>query len=698
MSQSLPTVVLLGAGDERTLASVARSDLPDSVVIAAARPAMAGGGLALHTLESEGDTEAVAESWGRYRGDLAVLGAQSEVGEHWLRGLMAAADAEPDAATISVLSNNAGILTVPRRNVPFQLSATGLAPERAAAIIEGAARRLYPHVPVATPHAVLIRGAAIELIGGLNVDLEWREALADLCARATAAGLHHVVADDVYVGNRADLPSGPAAGWEGAAADLHPNLHEFVRDAGEDRFSPLSQVLLSTAITLEPLSVTVDARALVGGVSGTGVHVAELLAALSARTDLRVRALLPEQVGGAYVDSLERAPQLERVTEDQLAELARTHVAHRPWQVESLADVELLDRAGERVLITQQDLIGYRMSSVFESVERWHDYRRLTADALGLAAGTLFFSHTVAREAVAAGLVEPERAHVVPLGAESGLFAGSEEARQPAGFEPPDSFVLVIGNRFLHKNTVFALEVFRELRDSHGWDGAMVLAGADVLHGSGTALERQWMLDHPEHSARVIDLGAIGQAEKAWLLDHATGVLYPSVTEGFGLVPFEAAAAGLPCFFAPVSAMGEFFPSEAAALVPWDERASAARVAPALTAGAQREALVEAVRGAASELTWQRTGELTEQAYRAAVSTAAPSATRLTADLARAEHQYWQIRDGIPKNAWDLVDPERPLLDEELSGALVRSLRGGSVRARLGVLRRLGRRGDPDQS
>lgn len=679
MNGLLPTVVLMQdeQGDnDRTLASIARSDVP--------------AGLA--TVQGAAGTADVAAAWEQHGGDLIVLGPQSEVGRRWIDGLVGAARAVPGAATVSVLSNNAGILTVPRRNVPFQLSATGFTAERAAAIVDETARRLYPRVPVATPHAVLISASAIELVDGFDTELQWREALADFCVRATAAGLEHVVADDVYVGNRADPPAGPVAGWEGEAADRHRGLADAVREAAEDRHSALSQVLLSTAVALEPLSVTVDARSLVGGVSGTGVHVAELLVALSARQDLQVRALLPDQPGGAYAESLERAPRLQRITEGQIGESGRTHVAHRPWQVESLADVELLDRVGERVLITQQDLIGYRMSTVFASTEQWRDYRTLTAEALGLAAGTLFFSEVVAREAVAEGLVEDSRAHVVPLGAESGLFAGADEPRCPSGFQAPERFLLVIGNRFLHKNTVFALELLRELRDGHGWDGAIVLAGADVLHGSGTGLERKWMLDHPEHSSRVHDLGAIGQPEKAWLLQHAAGVVYPSVTEGFGLVPFEAAAAGLPCFFAPVSAMGELFPTEAATLVPWDAAASAERVAPALTDGSGGDQLIAAVRRVASSLTWDRTAELAEQAYRAAVQAPAPAAAKLTAELASAEHRYWQVRDQIPRHVWELVDPERPLLDEDLSGALASALGDGSLRARLGVLRRTGRR------
>ena len=61
----------------------------------------------------------------------------------------------------------------------------------------------------------------------------------------------------------------------------------------------------------------------------------------------------------------------------------------------------------------------------------------------------------------------------------------------------------------------------------------------------------------------MLDLGAVSEAEKAWLFERSALVLYPSVIEGFGLVPFEAAAHGSPCMWAPVGSLGELLPKSA---------------------------------------------------------------------------------------------------------------------------------------
>ena len=150
--------------------------------------------------------------------------------------------------------------------------------------------------------------------------------------------------------------------------------------------------------------------------NGSVVHVVELLGALAERDDVRVRALLPDpgrrrRGAGAGADAGAGASRRRRgVRSDGVA---RTHVAHRPWQVESVADMALLDRLGERTVLTHQDLIGYRTPDVFGSVDAWQDYRATTVDALGLAAMVLFFSQAAAHDAAAEDLVAPERARVV---------------------------------------------------------------------------------------------------------------------------------------------------------------------------------------------------------------------------------------------------------------------------------------------
>ena len=126
--------------------------------------------------------------------------------------------------------------------------------------------------------------------------------------------------------------------------------------------------------------------------------------------------------------------------------------------------------------------------------------------------------------------------------------------------------MLVIGNAYRHKNRPFALRVVDALVRMHGWDGAIVFAGGKPDAGSSEPDESAVIRGHPDLAGRAIDLGAVTDSERSWLYHHAALVLYPSLYEGFGLIPFEAAAAGTACAYASRSSVAEYLPPEGALL------------------------------------------------------------------------------------------------------------------------------------
>ena len=99
------------------------------------------------------------------------------------------------------------------------------------------------------------------------------------------------------------------------------------------------------------------------------------------------------------------------------------------------------------------------------------------------------------------------------------------------------------------------------------------------------------------------------------------------MVEGFGLVPFEAAAHGTPCMWAPGSSLSELLPDDAAGIVPWDEDRSAERALALIRDPDARRRNLEAIRAAAAPLTWDATAEALVELYEAtADAPAAPTA------------------------------------------------------------------------
>jgi hypothetical protein len=118
----------------------------------------------------------------------------------------------------------------------------------------------------------------------------------------------------------------------------------------------------------------------------------------------------------------------------------------------------------------------------------------------------------------------------------------------------------------------------------------------------------------------VVVLPAVTELEKVWLYGAASLVLYPTIQEGFGLVPFEAARAGVPCLFAAQTSLAEVLPREAARIVQWNARLSALEARRLIDDEAERRSHVETIVAAGERFTWAHTGELLMGVYEQALA------------------------------------------------------------------------------
>ena len=266
-------------------------------------------------------------------------------------------------------------------------------------------------------------------------------------------------------------------------------------------------------------------------------------------------------------------------------------------------DLRLLHLLGERVVVGHQDLITYRNPLYSEGVEEWQRHRRITRLALTVADRVVFFSEHAMGDAVAENLVSEQRCDVVGIGSEMDGAARAAPAG-PAGVPVDRDMLVCLGADYRHKNRPFAIELLRALRLRHGWDGCLVLAGAHVPRGSSREEERALLSTDPDLAGSVFDIGPVEEAEKRWLYERARAVVYPTLYEGFGLIPFEAAQADTPCLFAPLASLVELAGRSAATLLPWDANLSSDAVAPLLVDGPQRARHVQLLLEGSARARW----------------------------------------------------------------------------------------------
>ena len=519
------------------------------------------------------------------RADVVLLEPGCVVAAGWLDGLSRAAHASSTTATAAAAT---------QRDLDSGLELDAESFEPAAAAVMSNSPRLRPRLRDPEAACLYVCRSAIELVGWSN-DFLWR---------CLETGLVHILADDVLV-----------------LDPLPPRSRTPARDG---KRGPVTRSLGVARRAVSPLSVVIDARILYGPTTGSAVHVVEVIAGLARTREVSLTAILPDNPSEYALSRLASLPNVSLISYAEASNRANppVDVVHRPFQLTNAGDLTFLASLGERLVLTQQDLIAYHNPAYFRDAAAWEGYRQLTRLALGAIDRVVFFSASARDDSLAEELVAAERASVVRLGVDHRLLSsdGAPLPVAPAGIETLAAgaeAILCIGTDLHHKNRLFALQMLARLKDGHAWDGTLVFAGPTIRQGSSRRSEALFLDAHPGLAASVLDLGPVSEAEKTWLFRRSSLIVYPSVVEGFGLVPFEAAAHRVPCMWAPGSSLSELLPDAAAEIVPWDADESAARALVLMRDADARKRNLQAVDAAARGLTWDATAAQLLEIYKA---------------------------------------------------------------------------------
>jgi glycosyltransferase involved in cell wall biosynthesis len=360
------------------------------------------------------------------------------------------------------------------------------------------------------------------------------------------------------------------------------------------------------------ISLGIDAAWLLGGESGAQVFVFEMIREMAQRPEVSRVVFLSDR--GGVPQSLAAVPKVSGASwaEITTGRLARLDIVHRPYQPGSDVDYRRYRRVASCVALTVLDFIAYDNPAYHESGAAWQQYQQDFAEQVCLADQVFAISRYVGSR------IDRQFAHRL-VGPVRAIHLGTDHMRAPvnscgtAGVSPSlallerKRFLLVLGNDFEHKNRDFAVRVFREMA-TRGYDGMLVLAGFHLDLGSSFDHE---LANAGPYASRILRTGAVSSAEKTWLLQHAAVVLYPTSSEGFGLIPFEAAALGTPTAFVRFGSLREILPA-VSACTGWHVRLFADHVFN-LIANPQEQ--LEQIRAAASPLTWESCVDQTLETY-----------------------------------------------------------------------------------
>jgi glycosyltransferase involved in cell wall biosynthesis len=300
------------------------------------------------------------------------------------------------------------------------------------------------------------------------------------------------------------------------------------------------------------LTVTVDGTWLGPHETGAQVLTTAALGALAQQDVITEIRLIGVAELPPYAAHLASQPKLTVFSGSE--EPPISDVVWYPNQIDGRSNIGSARRLGARVVTTYLDLIAYDIPRYHADEQAWLAYRALQRRiALSVDGITAISADVADRLLDEVPRLEPDRVLPLPLGLDHISIGMTPE---DPGEDLVDlvkalgskRFVVVLGNDFQHKNRDFAIRVWqRALQEGQPCD--LVLAGLHVKSSSSKRDEDDLIARHLDLRGRVHTVGHVNSASRAWLLSRADVVLYPTSAEGFGFIPYEAAALGTPSVF-----------------------------------------------------------------------------------------------------------------------------------------------------
>lgn len=147
-----------------------------------------------------GFTGSVNRGMGGSTNDVVLLNSDTVVTPRWLEKLTDAAYSAPDIGTVTPLSNNATICSVPR-GFEENLLPNGFDVASFAALVEQVSARSYPRIPTGVGVCLYIRRAVLDEVGlfdAENFPMGYGEEN-DFCLRASKRGWVHIADDATFI-------------------------------------------------------------------------------------------------------------------------------------------------------------------------------------------------------------------------------------------------------------------------------------------------------------------------------------------------------------------------------------------------------------------------------------------------------------------------------------------------------------------
>ena len=316
----------------------------------------------------------------------------------------------------------------------------------------------------------------------------------------------------------------------------------------------------------------------------------------------------------AYKRALMRVPGLVPARNAVRAAQFRRRVARLSCDIYHEPNHIVLAPPGARVVLTIHDLSVLHYPA-FHPAERVRTMGRHLAASAHRADRIITPSAYIARDVARTMGVDPAKLRAVHHGVGPEFRPMTEAELAPVldqhGLHA-GQYLLALGTREPRKNLDRLLEAFMALPETVRAGRPLVLVGA--AGWLADTLEQR--IDRLVSQGTVRRLGYVPDRHRPALYAGSAGFAYPSIYEGFGMPPLEAAAAGAPVLTSIDSPMAEVLGEAALLIDPLDTGAIATGLERMLTGPPLARAARDGAAGWAARFTWAAAVARTADVYR----------------------------------------------------------------------------------
>lgn len=560
--------------------------------------------------------------------DVILLNSDTIVTQNWIGKLRKAAYSKENVATVTPMSNNATIFSVPEFGKANQLP-EGYDIDTFAELIENTTLRLYPEVPTGHGFCLYIKRTSLNLLGffdesyGLGCEEE-----NDFCMRVISHSLSNIMADDtfIYHAGRASYQDESRDQAEQVNRDKlltkYPFYLNLIRYYQENR---PRQIWDNIKAQIDGLRVGIDGRCLTQNISGTQRYLLELLKAYTEQVSSLQVDLLISNGSQEYIINLLKEYELmsfpnllEESQLDQEVGAFGWDIFHVTFQGISLTDIVAIRPYAKRLVNTWQDFILFRNPSYFANFSQFENYRFNCRILLESMDGVIAISDYVKQEILNKNLLDSQRIKRIYHGIDE-----NHESIQNQDLEKnivmnmgltPKRYLLFVGNDFLHKNLELTVKIFKIILNQ-GYDYQLAIVGKAVGNGGVIPELQQKIKEDITVKDKIIFLNDISDEALKNLYHNAGVLLYLSNAEGFGLPPLEAFLNNCPVIASKLTSIPEVVGEAASCFHPGEINKIASQAIRLIEKPSDRDRAIQQGKERLKHFNWMTTAKETKDFY-----------------------------------------------------------------------------------